>query len=351
MNKQLKIGKEFALKQKIAIIGFGTVGKGLCEILLNKKKELRKRYNFEYDVVSISDMKYGTVNNPKGLDLKRLLRDIETKGIFNKDVVDWSAIEMIKKTKADVICELAFTNLIDGQPAIKHCKTAFKNKKHIVTSNKGPAALAYRELSKLARKNGVKFMIEGTVMSGTPVLNLASGPLAGNNISSAKGILNGTTNYILTKMEEGMSYETALSEAQKLGYAEADPTGDVEGYDARAKVTILANVLMNVKLKIDDVECEGITKITVEDIKKAKEQNLRWKLIGSVEKINGNVVASVKPKMIPLTNPLAGVMGSTNAVTLSTDLMGDITIVGKGAGKIETGFSILTDLISIHQSK
>lgn len=339
------------MKQKIAIIGFGTVGRGLCEILLNKKKELRKTFNYEYEVISISDMKFGTVNNPKGLNLKRILKDVESKGKFTKDIVGWSPTEMVKKTKANVICELAFTNLQDGQPAIKHCKTAFKNKKHVVTSNKGPAALAYRELSKLAGKNGVKLMIEGTVMSGTPVLNLASGPLTGNKITAAKGILNGTTNYILTKMEEGMSYENALAEAQKLGYAEVDPTGDVEGYDARAKVTILANVLMGVKLKIDEVECEGITKITVSDIKKAKEQNMRWKLIGSVEKTERKTVASVKPKMISLTDPLAGVMGSTNAVTFSTDLMGEVTIVGKGAGKTETGFAILSDLISIHKLK
>lgn len=339
------------MKQKIAIIGFGTVGQGLCEILSQKKKELLNKYNYEFDIVSVSDVKYGTVNNPKGLDVKKLFTDIKTKGKFTKDVVKWSALEMIKKTNANVVCELAFTNLKDGQPAVDHCKKAFVNKKHVITSNKGPAALAYRQLSKLAEKNGVKFMIEGTVMSGTPVLNLAEGPLAGNTITAAKGILNGTTNYILTKMEEGKSYLDALKEAQKLGYAEADPTGDVEGYDARAKVTILANVVMRENIKINDVSCKGITKITAADIKSAKTKNARWKLIGSVEKKNGKVVASVKPQMVPLTHPLAGVMGSTNAVTFTTDLMGDVTIVGKGAGRIETGFSILTDLIAVYKSK
>ncbi len=339
------------MKQKIALIGFGTVGQGLCEILINKKKELRKIFNYEYDVVAISDAKFGTINNPNGLDLKKVLTDIKTNGKFTKYLIGWNAVEMIKKSNAKVICELAFTNLKDGQPAITHCKTAFKNKKHIVTSNKGPAALAYEELKKLAEKNGVKFMIEGTVMSGTPVLNLVNGPLAGNKITAAKGILNGTTNFILTKMEEGMEYKTALAEAQKLGFAEADPTGDVEGYDARAKVTILANVLMNVNLLINDVECEGITKITSANIEEAKKQNARWKLIGSVENIGGKVRASVKPEMIPLTHPLAGVMGSTNAVTFTTDLLGDVTIIGKGAGRIETGFSILTDLLEVHKFK
>ena len=336
------------MKQKIALIGFGTVGQGLCEILLQKKKELAKKYGYEYEVVSISDFKFGTINNSKGLDLKKALREVNQHGKFMKDAVKWDALSMIKKTKANVVCELAFTNLHDGQPAIKHCKSAFKNKKHIVTSNKGPAALAYKPLSKLAKKNGVRFMIEGTVMSGTPILNLVNGPLAGNKITSARGILNGTTNYILTKMEDGMDYETALSTAQKLGYAEADPTGDVEGYDARAKVTILANVLMGENLKIEDVSCEGITKITSEDIASAKTKAARWKLIGIVEKIDGKISASVKPEMVPLTHPLAGIMDSTNAVTFATDLMGDVTIIGKGAGRIETGFSILSNLLYLH---
>lgn len=336
------------MKHKIAIIGFGTVGQGLCEILIQKKKELQKKYNYEYDVVSISDAKYGTINDSKGLDLKKVFDDLKKNGCFTKNLVDWDPLKMIKKTSAKVICELAYTNLKDGQPAIKHCIAAFKNKKHVVTSNKGPAALAYKELSKLAERNGVKFMIEGTVMSGTPVLNLVNGPLAGNKITAAKGILNGTTNYILTKMEEEKSYEEALNEAQKLGYAEADPTGDVEGHDARAKVTILANVLMNLDLNINDVSCEGITKITSDDVAKARAQNSRWKLVGSVEMKDGKVSASVKPEMISLTHPLAGVMGSTNALTFTTDMMGDVTIVGKGAGRIETGFSILTDLLAIN---
>ncbi|MEJ5352571.1 MAG: homoserine dehydrogenase [Melioribacteraceae bacterium] len=339
------------MKQKIALIGFGTVAQGLCEILINKKKELKKNYNYEYEVVAINDIKYGTVYNPKGLNLKKVLEDVQTNNKFTKNLIDWDAIKTIKKSNANVICELAYTNLKDGQPAINHCKTALELRKHVVTSNKGPAVFAYKKLSALAKKNGVKFMIEGTVMSGTPVLNLVRGPLAGNKIFSAKGILNGTTNFILTKMEEGMSYDDALKNAQELGYAEADPTNDVEGFDARAKVTILANVLMGANLHFNDVECEGITKITLSDIEEAKKQNSRWKLIASVELKENKIIASVKPELIPLTHPLAGVMGSTNAITFTTDLLGDVTIIGKGAGKIETGFAILSDLLAIKNSK
>ncbi len=336
---------------KLALLGFGTVGQGICEILLQKKDYLKKKYDFDFKIVAVADFVNGNVYNPDGLDIPFMLEEAKTKKKFTKDVVDWNNIKLIKECNADVLCELTFTDLETGGPAIEHCKAALESGKHVVTSNKGPAALKYPEMKKIADENGVTFLIEGTVCAGTPVINLVDGPLAGCEISKICGILNGTTNYMLSEMEKGMDYDEVLKVAQELGYAEADPTGDVEGYDARGKVTILANIVMGASLKISDVSCEGITKITSNDIKKAKEQNARWKLIGTVEKKDGKVTGSVAPEMIDLSHPLAGVMGATNALTFTTDLLGDVTIVGPGAGKIETGFSILTDLLSIHRNK
>lgn len=345
--------------QKIALVGFGTVGQGLAEILLQKKKYLKEKYGYEWQIVAIADALKGSVYCSEGLDVNQLLQLAKqntplTNYTCTKDCESckkgWDAVETIKNCNADVVCELAYTDLSTGEPAITHCKAAFQAGKHIVTSNKGPAALAYREMKHLADENHVKFLIEGTVMSGTPILNLVDGPLAGNTIHSAKGILNGTTNYILSQMEEGMTYEDALQKAQELGYAEADPTGDVEGYDARAKVTILANVVMGESLNISEVACQGISNITPDNIAAAKKQNARWKLIGCVENVDGKIKACVRPELVPLSHPLAGIMGATNAVTFNTDLMGDVTIVGAGAGRIETGFSILTDLITIHKT-
>ncbi|MBN2174291.1 MAG: homoserine dehydrogenase [Bacteroidales bacterium] len=335
------------MKHKIGLLGFGTVGQGLCEILLNKKEFLKKKYGFKFDIVAVADFKFGNVYNAKGLDIEKMIKEAKAGKKFTQDLADWDNLKLIKKSNTTVWCELTYTDLNTGGPAIDHVKTALKSGKHVVTSNKGPAALFYPQMKKLADKNGVKFKIEGTVVAGTPVINLAEGPLAGCTISKIRGILNGTTNYMLTEMEKGMAYDEVLKVAQEKGYAEADPTGDVEGYDARGKVTILANIVMGAGIKITDVPCNGITKIKPADIEKAKKQNKRWKLIGSVEMIDGKVEASVKPEMIDLSHPLAGVMGATNALTFTTDLLGDVTIVGPGAGKIETGFSILTDLLSI----
>ncbi len=338
------------MKNKIALIGFGTVGQGLCEILRDKKDYLNKKYGYDYSIVAVADFAYGNVYNPDGLDIDQMLVEATNKSKFTKDQSDLSTVELINECNADVVCELTYTDLKTGGPAVDFCRAALSSGKHIVTSNKGPAALFYPEMKRLADDNGVKFMIEGTVVAGTPIINLTDGPLAGCEISKIRGILNGTTNYMLTEMEKGIGYEDVLKVAQDLGYAEADPTGDVEGHDARGKVSILANVVMGASIKISEVSCEGITKITKADMEMAQAKNARWKLIGSVEKKDGKVIGSVAPEMIDLSHPLAGVMGATNALTFTTDLLGDVTIVGAGAGKIETGFSILTDMLAIHRS-
>ncbi len=343
------------MKHKLALLGFGTVGQGLCEILLDKKSFLKKQYGFEWEVVAVSDFQKGSVYSREGLDVKKLLklsaagRSLEEYG--GKGVKKgWDAITTVEKSKSNIVCEMTYTDIKTGQPATDHCKTAFKTGKHVVTSNKGPAALHYKKLKTLADRNGVAFMIEGTVMSGTPVINLARNELAGNNITAIKGILNGTTNFILTNMEAGRPYDEVLAEAQKLGYAEADPTADVEGFDALAKVTILANVLMGANLTPDQIPCKGISQITLKDIEEARAEGKRWKLIGEIKREGQKVSASVAPAKVDMAHPLAGVSGAVNAITFTTDLMGDVTMTGPGAGRKETGFSILVDMLEIHRN-
>jgi homoserine dehydrogenase len=340
------------MTHKLALIGFGTVGQGFAQILQDKGEILGQSLGFEAKIVAVTTRSRGSLYHPDGLDIAKLLAVIKNGSLIHyPDSMglerDWDNLKIIRESIADTVVEVSYTDLTSGQPAIDHCRAAFESGKNVVTANKGPVALAYKELLVLAQAKGLRFGIEGTVMSGTPALRLPMVALAGNKIREVRGILNGTTNYILTKMEEGLSYEAALQQAQALGYAEADPTADVEGYDAMSKVVILANVVMDVPLTKTDVSCQGISQLTPADIERARSEGKRWKLIGRVKKEEGRVVASVKPDAIPLTDPLAGVMGATNAITYDCDLLGPITLVGAGAGSVQTGFALLIDLINI----
>ncbi|GLI09242.1 homoserine dehydrogenase [Paenibacillus tyrfis] len=341
----------------IALLGFGVVGQGLAEILEDRRKELADHLGFEANVVAISDKMKGSIYHPGGLKAAEALRAVKETGSLDAYpeepglIRGWDSFRTIRETNADVIVELTFTDVKTGQPAIDHCRAAFECKKHVVMSNKGPVALAYKELSELALRHGVRWGYEGTVMSGTPALRMPVVALAGNRIDEIKGILNGTTNYMLTRMEAGMSYAEALVEAQTLGYAEADPTNDVEGYDAQYKITILGNIVMKAPLRREDVAVQGISKLTPADIQRAKDEGKRWKLIARCSRDGDRITAKVGPEMLPLEDPLAGVGGAVNAVTYDCDLAGPITLMGAGAGRKETGFSILIDLINIHRNQ
>ena len=338
---------------KLAFIGFGTVGQGLCEILLEKKEFLSEKYGFRYSVVAVSDIMKGSVYDKNGLDIEEVLSLVKSGKKLDEypgGVKGMDSLKTIKETNADTIVEVTFTDVKAGEPALTHIKTALNSGKNVVSTNKGPVVKQAMDLLKLAKSNNVYYGFEGVVLAGTPVLNLAKYTLAGNTVRGFKGILNGTTNYILTRMEEGMSYDDALKKAQELGYAEADPTGDVEGLDALGKVVILTNVVMGKKLSWTDVERKGITEISKEDIDKAKAEGKRWKLIGSAKvQPDGSVKAKVWPEKLPLNDPLAGIGEAINALTFFTDELGPVTIVGPGAGRRETGFSLLIDLLNINR--
>jgi homoserine dehydrogenase len=344
------------LPHKLALIGFGTVGQGLAEILRDKGEELRTRYGFEAQIVAITTASRGALYHPDGLDINTALRAIQNSGTLNDYpgspglARGWDTLSMIRESNADTVVEAAWTDLETGQPAISHVRSAFEAGKHVVTSNKGPAALAYHELKHLADAHGVQWGIEGTVMAGTPALRLAQTALAGCHISEIRGILNGTTNYILTQMEEGASYPDALAEAQRLGYAEADPTADVEGHDALGKLLILAAVVMDTPLGWDQVSCRGISHLTPDDVKRARAEGLRWKLIAQLKRAGEGIEASVSPQAMPANAPLAGVSGAANAITYVTDPLGEVTLVGPGAGRRETGFALLADLLDIRRT-
>lgn len=337
---------------KLAIIGFGNVGQGLASILAQQQAYLKSDCGVDIRIVAICDPLKGSLANPDGLDPQQLLDGIAQHGELSQVPAPskgWDASETIANSDADILVELAYTDLKTGEPALSHITQAIKHGLHVSMTNKGPVALHYNTLKQLAESHQVQIGIEGTVMSGTPALALGKDLLQAAGISKIQGILNGTTNYLLGEMAQGTDYKHALTQAQALGYAEADPVGDVEGYDAAAKVVILGNLLMGLSLTLDDVERQGISHLNSADFAKAKAANSHWKLLATVELNEGVYTASVKPTLIPHDHPLASVSAATNAITYTTTLLGDITLVGPGAGRLETGYAVIEDILAIHR--
>jgi homoserine dehydrogenase len=305
-------------------------------------------------ITAVSDIMLGSVYDPGGLSPAALLAAIRKDGSLQRMAAPtrgWDSIRTIRGTDSDVVVELSPTDLQTGEPAIGHIRAAIESNKHVITTNKGPVALKFRELAQLAADHGVEFGVEGTVMSGTPALRMGAELLYGAGISRIQGIINGTTNYILTQMQDGKPYAEALAEAQSLGYAEVHPEGDVEGHDAAGKLVILANILMDAPIGVEDVEREGITRLTGEDVLAAEKDGEAWKLIAGLEQTAEGVQARVRPERIPRSHPLASVRGATNAITFTTKLLGEVTLIGPGAGRLETGYAILCDLLAIDRRK
>lgn len=325
-----------------SIIGFGAIGQGVAEVLLIKKEYL-KSIGLEVKVVAIADSKGASVN-PQGVDLADCLSRKRKSGTVALENI--TGIEVIRSINHDLVIETTPTNIETGGAGLQNMFAAFETGKDVITSNKGPLTLKYRELIEAAKASGSKFRFEATVGGSMPIINLANEVLAGNRIISIKGILNGTCNYILTRMlEERASYTDILAESMELGIAETDPTYDVEGIDTACKLVILANAIFGLDTTYKDVEVKGITKITPEALEMAYERGHVIKLIGEVsrEKIQ------VAPRLVPIKHPLA-VGGTLNVASVYTELAGEITVTGKGAGPIETASAILSDLIAIYRN-
>ncbi len=324
---------------RIAIIGFGSVGRGVAEVLIEKRDYL-KRYLGDYKVVAVTDSK-GGVFDEDGLNLREVL-EMKRRGSLPKRI---TSIEVVRELDFDVCIEVTPTNIENGEPGLTHMKECLKRGIDVVTSNKS-IAVAFKELMKLAEKNNAHLMFEATVGGAMPVIKLAKVDLAGNEIISIKGILNGTCNYILSRMEkELLPYEMILEEAKELGIAETDPTYDVEGIDAGAKLVIIANAIMGLDAKFEDVERVGISDLTPEAFKVALENGYTIRLIAEATRD----YLRVSPRLIPLNHPLA-IYGTLNALEIETDLAGEVFVIGRGAGSKETASAIISDLICLSKS-
>ncbi|MEW6043826.1 MAG: homoserine dehydrogenase [Thermoproteota archaeon] len=330
---------------RLVVCGFGTVAQSLAKLLVSRSDDLYAKYGMMPRIVGVFDTKGGIIDS-SGLDLNKLVEIKKKHGTvrkYNDSKKKLDGLDTINNVDADVLIETTASNYKDAEPGMSHIIAAMKKGMHVITVNKGPLALAFPSLMELATYNHVLLRFSGTVGGGTPILDYAKNSLRGEQITSFAGILNGTTNYILTNMARGMSFATALKDAKSKGYVEADESLDLDGYDAAAKLVILANWIMGMKVTMPDINRTGIRKVTTADIKNAAKKKAAIKLIASCNK---DLI--VAPREVSLEDPLC-VNGTLNAISFTSEHSGTQTIIGRGAGGTETASAILRDLLDIRQ--
>jgi homoserine dehydrogenase len=283
------------------------------------------------------------------LDIEKALKAVENGQSLNTlsaQPAPTELLELIRTCGADVLFENSPVNYQTGQPALDHLRTALECGMYAITANKGPVVHGYRSLTELARSKGRKFFFESTVMDGAPIFSLFRSTLPAARLLSFRGVLNSTTNLILTRMENGESFEAAVRYAQKVGVAETDPSGDIDGWDASVKVAALATVLMDTPLKPADVDRQGIRQITAEDIARAKAAGKRWKLVCSARRTEQGIQAKVAPELVGMDSPMFSVEGTTSIVQFETDVLGLLSVVESNPGPDTTAYGLLADFIN-----
>lgn len=313
---------------KAAILGFGTVGQGIYHILNEKREALREKLGVELEVAKI------------------LVRDTSSERIPGTQHL---LTDNIDDVFAEEGMQVVFEAIVNEEPAFSYLKQAIENKCHIVTANKVMFAKRGMELQALAKQNGVFVGYEATVAGGVPVIKTLKNILLVNDVTRIQGILNGTTNYMLTKMrKEGWSFEEALLEAQRLGYAEADPFNDISGQDAFKKLMILSDLAFGEQPAWAEVEVIGVDTISAEDVKIATEQGMRYRHVAEVERrADGEIVGKVAPMLIDREHPLFPIDDVFNAVAIETNYIGTLTVTGPGAGMYPTASVMVEDYAEI----
>jgi homoserine dehydrogenase len=319
---------------RIALLGFGSVGRGIAEAVSEKDLGLT--------ITALADSRSGIIE-PEGIDIREVLERKRTTGLCGDRGI--TAEDVIESGAYDLLVEVTPTNAHSGEPALGYITRALASGKHVVTSNKGPIALRYDELMDLAQSRNVRLRYEATVCGAIPIIQALEIGLAGNTITGLHGVFNGTCNYILTRMtDEGLSYHQALLEARELGYAEADPTYDVKGIDAAIKLVILANSIWGLNVSLQDVDITGIDSLTTDALALAEELDCTIRLIGEIRPEQR--MLKVSPRILSRDHPLV-VRDTLNAVTVETDMAGEITLIGRGAGSRETASAIISDILFI----
>jgi len=338
----------------LAFLGFGNVGQALVRLLLRKRDELQTQYNLTFIVTGIATGRHGMAIDSHGIDLERSLAILPSGGLLD----GLSALpgrpsvrDFIASCGASVIFESTPVNYATGQPAVDYLRAAFEHGMHAVSANKGPVVHDYRELTALARSKGVHYYFESAVMDGAPIFSLFRETLPAVSLLGFRGILNSTTNLILTRMEAGESFDQAVAYAQSIGIAETDPSGDVDGWDAAVKVAALATVLMDAALKPQEVERTGIRGITPAEIARARETGKRWKLVCAARREGERVTGSVGPEMVGPDSTLYGIGGTSSIVQFETDVLPGLSIVETDPSPETTAYGMLADFLNAVEAK
>lgn len=324
---------------RLGLLGFGNVGQALAHLLLSHPKGRK------FAVTGIVTGRHGTLVRPEGIELCGVLSRMGQGDGIGSD--ETTAMKLAADGPCDVVIELSPLNVRDGEPAASHVRAALRAGRHVVTANKGPIAFYHRELSELARQCGRRLLFESTVMDGTPVFNMARGALRGCKVNGFRGILNTTTNFLLDAMMSGQSYSSALAEAQRRGFAEADPSLDVDGWDAAVKTAVLLNVLMEGAVTPADVTRESMAGIGEDQLNDIRARGRVLKPVCEGGRTGDGVWGRLSLCELPAEDPFAQVRGTSSILTLHTDLMGSITVTEHDPELPQTAYGVFTDLLTI----
>jgi len=328
----------------LCLLGFGNVGRELVRLIDRKRDELRSRYDLELRIVGIATGRHGIVMSRAGIDTRAALDDW-TRLVHTSPAVP-DTLTLIRNCGAGMTIEMTPIDRDTGRPAIDHVEAALNAGQHAISANKGPLAHAYRRLRDLAARRRRAFLFEATVMDGFPIFNLYRECLPATHVLGFRGVLNSTTNLILTKMEEGMSFDDAVRHAQDIGIAETDPGNDVDGWDSAVKVSVLCNVMMDADVRPQQVERTGIRGITNEDVRGALSRGWRIRLICSAERREDRLVTRVAPEEVGPDDVAYHLHGTTSTLSLRTDTLNQLTLLETAPTPAQTAFGVLADVVA-----
>jgi homoserine dehydrogenase len=336
------------MELKLCLMGLGTVGRELIQLIDRKHNEVQAQYDLSFKIIGIATGRHGILVDPNGIDHAYALDGHWADRAWPS--TEENRIKMIRECAApagaNALVEMSPINRETGRPALGYLELALNLGMHAITANKGPVVHGYRHLSALAKQQGKAFLFEATVMDGFPLLNLYRECLPATRVLSFRGVLNSTTNLVLTLMEEGKSFEEAVQHTQDIGIAETDPSNDLDGWDAAVKVCVLSNVLLGADIRPEDVDRTGIRAITPEMIKAAQLARHKWRLVCTAEWLDGRLTAKVAPEEVPANDPLFRLYGTTSAIQIKTDTLNQLTLLETAPTPAQTAFGVLADLIA-----